>query len=399
MMKRRRTRLRPFLLALSLLATVACGGEVPADDLTLEVVDGVTHVSSPATPAWGLDARPFQLAETLGDGVTEGEVAFGQPLAVATGPQGWRYVLDRHLPGVRILNAEGEPVGTVGRHGEGPGEFQSPTDLAVLGDGTLAVLDPMAFRLSFFGPDGAFRAQRRLFEPLGQFEMRGDGSLYGYARNRTPALRTLTPEVARGSGQVLVVGETGDSAAALAPRRPFFTDLEDVLLNKIFLAALPGDTLILSYQSQDRVEVWSPTGTLLRVIHRPPPFQTAPPEYGERDRGGGLRPLVGSAYDILSSGLGVEPGGGYWAVLVPQGRARFRTPMFGEPEIPDRWAIELFDREGRWLARQPLDFPATHAVLDWCSDGLYLLNHQEDAMVYRFEFRPVGSERRGSAAP
>jgi len=168
-----------------------------------------------------------------------------------------------------------------------------------------------------------------------------------------------------------------------------------VILNKVFLASLPGDTLLLSYQSLDRVEVWSPRGTLSQVIHRPPPFEVDPPRYGEEERGGGLRPLTGAEYDILSSGLAVQPGGRYWAVLVPQGRARYRTPMFGEPEIPDQWAIELFGRDGRWLARQPLDFPATHAVLDWCPDGLYLLNHAEDAAVYRFDFRPPAGGGKG----
>ena len=163
----------------------------------------------------------------------------------------------------------------------------------------------------------------------------------------------------------------------------------DVYVNKLFLASLPGDSLLLSYQGLDRVEVWSSDGTLARVMHRPAPFEPRPPLDEERDRQAGSGPSVGWEYDVLSSGLAVHPSGIYWAVLVPQGTARYRTPLFGESEIPELWAIELFDREGRWLSRQPLDFPCTNGVLDWESDGLYLLNPFGDAAVYRFEFRPL----------
>ena len=76
---------------------------------------------------------------------------------------------------------------------------------------------------------------------------------------------------------------------------------------------------------------------------------------------------------------------------MPQGTARERTALLGDAEIPDLWAIDLFDADGRWLARQPLDLTCPHALLDWGTDGLYLLNPQEDASVYRFEFTPAGA--------
>ncbi len=163
----------------------------------------------------------------------------------------------------------------------------------------------------------------------------------------------------------------------------------DVYINKLFLASLPGDSLAVSYQGVDRIEVFTGAGTLARVIHRPVPFATTAPVYEEQSRGEGLQPFVGWGFDILSSGLAVHPEGGYLAVLVPQSRARERTPLIGEAEIPDLWALDLFDRTGRWLARQPLAITCPRALLDWGPDGLYLINLEGDAAVYRFAFEPA----------
>jgi hypothetical protein len=358
----------------------------------VEVLDGETHVYNQATPAWGLEARPFTPVETLGADLEEGRPTFGRPLTVAVDDAGNRYVLDRHAQAVWVLGPDGELLRTVGRGGEGPGEFQAPSDLALLPGHRLAVLDPGAFRISFFQTDGAFLGQLQIPEYLSQFEVRSDGSILAYPRGRAFTLRTLGSETERDGGQVRILDREGRETGTLSPRQEIPDPRDGPLVNQLFMARLPGDSLVLSFRSLDRVEVWAPDGTLARVMHRPFPFQPEPARSTEQDRGPGLPPFTGTEFDILSSGLAVRPDGRFWAVLVPLSRARFRTPLFGEPEIPMEWAIELFDRQGRWLSRQPLDFPAAQAALDWESDGLYLLNFLEDAAVYRFRFNPAEGE-------
>ncbi len=383
----------PFALlpgCLLLLSSCRESGEVPG--LRVETVDGETHVYNPSAPAWGLEARPFTLAEVLGAESEIGGPTFGRPLAVEVDDAGNRYVLDGHAQAVQVLGPDGEWVGTLGQGGEGPGEFRAPSDLALLPDHGLAVLDPGAFRVTFFRTDGEVLGQLPIPEYLSQFEVRSDGSILAYPRGRAFTLRTLGSEVEREGGPVLVLDPEGNEVGSLSHRRDVQAPIDDPLLNKLFLARLPGDSLILSFQSLDRVEIWGPHGTLARVVHRPVPFQTEPSRVGEEDRGPGRPPFTGMEFDILSSGLAVHPDGRFWAVLVPRSRARFRTPMFGEPEIPTEWAIDLFDRQGRWLARQPLDFPASRAALDWGTDGLYLLNVFEDAAVYRFQFTEMERE-------
>ena len=69
-------------------------------------------------------------------------------------PGGDLYFLDRQLCQVLIYTADGEFLDTVGREGEGPGEFRRPYDFFLLEDGTLAIKDGWPSKLVYLAPDG-----------------------------------------------------------------------------------------------------------------------------------------------------------------------------------------------------------------------------------------------------
>ena len=378
------------LSLLGLVILVSCGEPGPEGVVETEVVDGVLHVYSPSVPMWGPESAPFTLTEVLGSETSGDTILFSRPLAVSTGRDGTRYVLDQRSQRIWMFDRSGEESGSIGRNGEGPGEFGSPVDLAILSDGSLAVLDPSNLRISFFESDGRFVRAVRIEERLGQLEPAGPDRLFVYRRDRTMSGRTMVPELDPANPQILVLDVDGNREAEIAPRHVVTGQMVDVYVNKLFMAPLPGDSLLLTYQGLARAEVWSPLGELARVMHRTPPFELEPPVFEERPDPSGGSGMIGYEYDLLSSGLAVHPDGQFWAILVPQGAARVRTPLLGESEIPEFWSIDLFDADGLWLARQPLDIPCPHALLDWGPEGLYLLNPQEDAIIYRFDFAPQG---------
>lgn len=77
------------------------------------------------------------------------------------------YVADSQAHVVWVLTEQGEPLGTIGRRGTGPGEFNFPTHLALDDSGHLYVTDALGFRIQRFTPDGTF---------AGQFGRQGDAS-------------------------------------------------------------------------------------------------------------------------------------------------------------------------------------------------------------------------------
>lgn len=86
-----------------------------------------------------------------------------RPAGIAVDPAGSRvYVvdiggIDSQDHGVRVLDAKtGEHLSSIGRRGDGPGEFNLPRDVAVGKDGLLYIVDGGNFRIQVMRPDGGF---------------------------------------------------------------------------------------------------------------------------------------------------------------------------------------------------------------------------------------------------
>ena len=114
---------------------------------------------------------------------------FGSVFAMTTGPGGRLYSLHWNGETVRLWNADGTPAGSIGRYGEGPGEFTRPWAIGFFGD-SLWVWDNWAYRLSYFDADGTFLGSLSPGIDLGSAETRSpprprtplrDGSFVGSA--------------------------------------------------------------------------------------------------------------------------------------------------------------------------------------------------------------------------
>jgi hypothetical protein len=102
-------------------------------------------------------------------GVVEGPAAYQwtRPVA-AVRLAGGGFVVAEQSPGqLRLFDAEGTHVRTVGGAGEGPGEFRRLTGLARLPGDTLLAWDPGSLRLSWFTPEGELVRDRVLESPGG----------------------------------------------------------------------------------------------------------------------------------------------------------------------------------------------------------------------------------------
>jgi len=133
-----------------------------------EVVDGVTHVRNPATPVEALNTiSPEELWRVGGD--DDEDIIFGVLTSIATDARGNVYLLDAQLSQVYVHSADGEYLRTIGREGEGPGEFRRTSDMFITPDGNVAVLQRMPGKIILLDTEG---------EPMGLYPTptRDDGS-------------------------------------------------------------------------------------------------------------------------------------------------------------------------------------------------------------------------------
>ena len=109
----------------------------------------------------------------------EGPDTFNQPSAVLVAPNGDIFVADGHslTSNARIVkfSADGKFIKAWGKHGKGPGEFETPHSLAMDSNGRLFVADRANNRIQIFDQDGKFLAEWRQFgRPSGIFIDKND---------------------------------------------------------------------------------------------------------------------------------------------------------------------------------------------------------------------------------
>ncbi len=100
----------------------------------------VPRIENGATPTQGITT--LNLTEKWRVGGDDEDIIFGVVNRVLTDDQNNIYLLDSQLAEVKVFSADGELINTLGREGDGPGEFRRPADMCFLPDGTLGVVQP-----------------------------------------------------------------------------------------------------------------------------------------------------------------------------------------------------------------------------------------------------------------
>ena len=379
---------------------------------------GIVVVHNTGDEDWSLVAQPVVTEElSLGELDGAAELQFGQIAAIDVAPDGTMYVLDQQAAQVRVFDATGEFVRTVGKPGNGPGELSPGTAGLLVGDGdTLHVADMMRQRIQRYGPDG---------EDAG-------GAPVPFAEG-IPIVWSITPE-RQFVTQVRVMRMPGtpDAAAPRAPRdwlllRDASGTVVDTLIGlesgqtldfsgdaprmRLFSsepvwALLSDGSLVHGRNDGYRLEVVDAAGTVERVVTRP--FGREAVTESDRE---GLRRLMREAmqqqaqappaaieqfissiefadhYPAYARILG-GPGNTIWvqhirtaAMAEREGRT-FDPQDIGAPE----W--DVFDREGRFLG--VLTMPPRFQPLRVVDDRVYGVQRDELDVQHVVRLRVTG---------
>jgi hypothetical protein len=170
------TKIRSGLAAALLIFLVAGAGcSRDAWRGTIAKEGDVTVVRNPKEPLYKTPILELKEELSLGGPEAESDFALDQVLDVAIDDAGSLYVLDGRSGQVKVFGASGTYLRTIGRLGQGPGEFERPMNLSLnRTTGELAVHEPG--RMSFFGPDGVFArsvAYQGMGAVLGRVDSRG----------------------------------------------------------------------------------------------------------------------------------------------------------------------------------------------------------------------------------
>ncbi len=171
------------LLAVALAAVAAavsaCGTEAPADGPVRATLPNgavlVRYASLPAIDSVGPEVTEAHVDLRIGtvDGDDPGYI-FGDIRGVQGASDGTIYVLDYQAVEVRTFSPDGEYLGTIVRHGEGPGEIMEANGILLSGD-TLLWIHNYGQGV-IMGVDSAGEELRRFTKPVPSYGYIWDGA-------------------------------------------------------------------------------------------------------------------------------------------------------------------------------------------------------------------------------
>lgn len=316
---------------------------------------GPARVTGRYAPAPPVQTVPLRELWRVTDGNEETGDILGEIKDATADAAGNTYLLDANFNTVRIYDPAGKSLGTLGRAGEGPGEFSNPRRCLALADGRLGVAQFLPARIVTFdrngnpGPDlhppetGSVEIMESVQAAAGGVYLSTHSMIMGGDAPRSVMrLRSLALD---GSPRALFkeasqeVGRNGVFSSTASDGSDF---------TQCWAAGADGRLFVAPRYDAYQIEVFAPDGTLEWVIEleyehvkqraaeteEPAARRALPPERG--------RTAAGSPALRDVAALFARPDGVLWVLSSRSERDR-PTGTVG--------AFDVFDREGRFTGR------------------------------------------------
>lgn len=160
---RNKTKIVSVILFLSIIIMlVSCQKQKKEWKTTVETENGVKVVMNPGYPRDG--TVTYDLEEEFSVGMKEGDekYIFNNPQDIRVTDDGAIYILDWRDNCIKVYNNQGKHLRTIGREGQGPGEFRTPCYFSVSSDGRIYLMDSRNSRVVLFNTAGTYISEFRL---------------------------------------------------------------------------------------------------------------------------------------------------------------------------------------------------------------------------------------------
>ncbi len=365
----------------------------------IEIVNGVRVVHNEKGGQWGANpAVKLELIRTIGGLDAEESLSFNEPSDIVRDSAGNLYILDSGNNRIQKLNSEGKFIKTIGRKGQGPGEFQAASSMDIDEQDNLFVFDVRTRRIEVLSSDGKplrtvkFRAfstgHIRLLKT--GLIVRGGSLDFGIVMGKVKKLPKLLEIVDQNGKTKLAFGEAKDYADGNA----------SWFANQFDLDTDSEKNVCLSFQLQNRIEKYAPDGRLLWQADRPLNYGTNVIEKGYISRRRGGVGIQGPKMNVVASGIAVDGKGRIWVIalhrqltkeemgsgssVVTTGAGVVFRKMPAQPKVVkgDAYKLEIFSPDGILLGEIPLPHHA-HGIRIF-GDNLFIREYY-NTIFYQYK--------------
>jgi len=353
-------RISILLLALALIPPFLVAQKV-------ETVNGVRVIHNERGGKWGNNLEvKLELIRTIGGiDVEDANLAFRDPRDIVLDSAGNMFILDSGNNRIQMLNPEGIFIKTIGRRGQGPGEFQFPYSVAIDSQDYLYVFDSVNLRIQVFTPEGK-QEKTIKFKTYAQNQIRllksglvVMGGMYGF---RPFMEKRKLPKL------IEVVDKNGKMINTFGEMRDYKNLNVNMNGNWFYLDLDTEENICLSFQFQNRIEKYSSDGKLLWQADRTLNYGTDVIDKGYIRRTERGTTIQGPRMNEVSKGISVDGQGRIWVITLNRqmsleemgyevsasggGVKRIKEPRIEKMDI---YKLEIYSPEGILLGEIPLN--------------------------------------------
>lgn len=336
----------------------------------VETVNGVRIIHNEKEGKWGNNPEiKLELIRTIGGLDAEDEnLAFNAPYDIVLDATGNMYILDTGNKRIQKLNPEGKFIKTIGRQGQGPGEFQSPHSLDIDKEDNIYVHDPRAMRIQVLTSDGKMKRLIKFTKfSEGQIRLtRSELIVMGGRIGLRDLMQNKKPKLLE------IVNQDGNIKKRFGEMRDYKDLNVNSRANNFYLDSDADGNIYISFIYQNRIEKYSHDGMRLWNADRILNYGTKVIDKGFIHRDAKSTSFQAPKMNKVSSGISVDGRGRIWVITLNRQMSLkemgYVTSSGGvsktiEPGIEeiDAYKLEVFDSGGILLGEIPLDHQA-HGV-------------------------------------
>jgi len=345
-----------FLLIFIML--ISCQKQKSEWKGTIEEVDGVMTVKNPGEPVYGEFTFSLEENLSLGGDPHKDNYYFPKHVSLAVDDDRNIYVLDSGNFRIQKYDSSGHYLLSIGRQGQGPGEFQYPSNLSLDAQGNLLIFDSMTRAIKVFAQDGTYKESlniRGFIQP--QVFISEEGFIFGWRNDyRSPdgpkmSILKLTPE----NPDVETVMEF---RGELKPNQTSF--VLHSYSNRLAMCPINPSVFCYGFSSEYKIYVADGRGETIRIIEKfeePVPISKVEREATVKD-GKGIYAIIGRS-QLPKNGEGVvfPPHRPYFARIFADDRGRIyvlkHPSILNQDETKE---FDVFGANGSYIYRIKLPF-------------------------------------------
>jgi len=252
-------RISLFILVFSCIG-LACVKKNAEWKGNIEVKDGVKYVKNPKEPIYSGDILALKEELSLGE-VTKYQSLFYAVKELDVDDEQNIYVLDWMAGHILVFDKNGKALRTIGRKGQGPGEFQRPMDISIFGD--QLIVHDLERCISFFTLKGEFINSVTSMDVLSIWDVYYD-SLGNIVAQNAPVFDPTNPKQAfrkyDHNMNMLFQFAEAPGSGGLGPNNPFGA-IGSIAVDR-------EDNIIFGYPKDYAIEIFNTNGKLIRKIEK-----------------------------------------------------------------------------------------------------------------------------------